>query len=66
MAFCGIVHDERYFETEVAPHIDGDRVRYVQRSHTSGDDDAPVSFDAARGIWPEKRWRFDLSLGARF
>jgi len=25
-----------------------------------------VRFDAARGLWPEKRWRFDFTLGARF
>jgi hemolysin activation/secretion protein len=24
-----------------------------------------LRFDAARGIWPERRWRFDLSLGPR-
>jgi len=28
--------------------LDEDRIRYVQRSHTSGGDDSPVSFDAAR------------------
>jgi glycosyltransferase involved in cell wall biosynthesis len=29
LVMAGIVHDERYFEAEVAPHIDGDRVRYL-------------------------------------
>ncbi|MGH9010336.1 MAG: glycosyltransferase, partial [Acidimicrobiia bacterium] len=29
LVMAGIVHDRRYFETEVAPHIDGDRVRYL-------------------------------------
>jgi glycosyltransferase involved in cell wall biosynthesis len=29
LVIAGIVHDERYFEAEVAPHIDGDRVRYL-------------------------------------
>jgi hypothetical protein len=28
--------------------------------------DGLVRFDAARGIWPEKRWRYSLYLGARF
>lgn len=26
---AGIVHDETYFRTEVEPHLDGDRVRYL-------------------------------------
>jgi glycosyltransferase involved in cell wall biosynthesis len=26
---AGIVHDEHYFRTEVEPHVDGDRVRYL-------------------------------------
>jgi glycosyltransferase involved in cell wall biosynthesis len=29
LVMAGIVQDERYFETEVAPHVDGDRVRYL-------------------------------------
>jgi glycosyltransferase involved in cell wall biosynthesis len=29
LVIAGIVHDEPYFEAEVAPHIDGDRVRYL-------------------------------------
>lgn len=28
--------------------------------------DGLVRFDAARGIWPERRWRFDVYLDARF
>jgi glycosyltransferase involved in cell wall biosynthesis len=29
LVIAGIVHDRAYFEREVAPHVDGDRVRYV-------------------------------------
>lgn len=29
LVLAGIIHDEAYFAREVAPHIDGDRVRYV-------------------------------------
>ncbi len=29
LVIAGIVHDREYFEREVAPHVDGDRVRYV-------------------------------------
>jgi glycosyltransferase involved in cell wall biosynthesis len=29
LVIAGIVHDRGYFEREVAPHVDGDRVRYV-------------------------------------
>jgi len=29
LVMAGIVQDRRYFEVEVAPHIDGDRVRYL-------------------------------------
>jgi len=29
LVMAGIVQDERYFEAEVAPHIDGDRIRYI-------------------------------------
>jgi glycosyltransferase involved in cell wall biosynthesis len=29
LVMAGIVQDERYFEAEVAPHVDGDRVRYL-------------------------------------
>jgi glycosyltransferase involved in cell wall biosynthesis len=29
LTIAGIVHDREYFERSVAPHIDGDRVRYV-------------------------------------
>jgi glycosyltransferase involved in cell wall biosynthesis len=29
LVMAGIVQDQRYFEAEVAPHIDGDRVRYL-------------------------------------
>jgi glycosyltransferase involved in cell wall biosynthesis len=43
LVMAGIVQDERYFETEVAPHVDGDRVRYLgpvgpeQRAAVLGD-----------------------------
>ncbi len=43
LVMAGIVQDQRYFETEVAPHVDGDRVRYLgsvgpeQRSAVLGD-----------------------------
>ena len=42
LVIAGIVHDQRYFDAEVAPHVDGDRVRYlgpvgaVQRSAVLG------------------------------
>jgi glycosyltransferase involved in cell wall biosynthesis len=29
LVIAGIVHDQRYFEELVAPHLDGDRVRYI-------------------------------------
>lgn len=29
LVVAGIIHDDAYFAREVAPHIDGDRVRYV-------------------------------------
>ena len=29
LVFAGIIHDEAYYAREVAPHVDGDRVRYV-------------------------------------
>jgi glycosyltransferase involved in cell wall biosynthesis len=29
LVIAGIVHDREYFEREIAPHVDGDRVRYV-------------------------------------
>jgi glycosyltransferase involved in cell wall biosynthesis len=29
LVIAGIVHDQQYFDHEVAPHIDGDRVRYI-------------------------------------
>jgi glycosyltransferase involved in cell wall biosynthesis len=29
LVIAGIIHDEEYFAREIAPHIDGDRVRYV-------------------------------------
>jgi glycosyltransferase involved in cell wall biosynthesis len=29
LVIAGIIHDERYYEQQIAPHIDGDRVRYI-------------------------------------
>lgn len=29
LTVCGIVHDQRYFDERIAPHIDGDRVVYL-------------------------------------
>jgi glycosyltransferase involved in cell wall biosynthesis len=29
LTIAGIIHDREYFEREVAPHVDGERVRYV-------------------------------------
>jgi glycosyltransferase involved in cell wall biosynthesis len=29
LVLCGPVQDERYFSEEIAPHVDGDRVRYL-------------------------------------
>ncbi len=29
LVLCGPVQDERYFDEQVAPHVDGDRVRYL-------------------------------------
>lgn len=29
LVICGIVQDQRYFDELVAPHVDGDRVRYL-------------------------------------
>jgi glycosyltransferase involved in cell wall biosynthesis len=29
LVIAGIIHDSAYFEREIAPHVDGDRVRYV-------------------------------------
>jgi glycosyltransferase involved in cell wall biosynthesis len=43
LVMAGIVQDQRYFDDEVAPHVDGDRVRYLgpvgpeQRSAVLGD-----------------------------
>ena len=29
LVIAGIIHDQRYFDEQVAPHVDGDRVRYI-------------------------------------
>ncbi len=55
LVIAGIIQDERYFEAEVAPHIDGDRVRYLgavgpeQRSAVLGDALGPPPSHQLRG-----------------
>ena len=29
LVIAGIIHDQRYFDEQVVPHLDGDRVRYI-------------------------------------
>jgi glycosyltransferase involved in cell wall biosynthesis len=59
LTICGIVQDERYFEQEVAPHIDGDAVSYLgsvgpaQRGEILGRSAAllhPIGFDEPFGL----------------
>ena len=59
LLIAGIVHDERYFAEEVAPHVDGDRVRFLgsvgseERSHLLGSAAAllhPIHFDEPFGL----------------
>ena len=59
LLIAGIVHDQRYFDEEVAPHLDGDRVRYLgsvggeERSRTLGSVAAllhPIHFDEPFGL----------------
>jgi glycosyltransferase involved in cell wall biosynthesis len=59
LIICGIVHDERYFAEEVAPHIDGDRVIFRgsvgprERAETLGRAAAlvhPIHFDEPFGL----------------
>ncbi|KGN41668.1 glycosyltransferase family 4 protein [Knoellia aerolata] len=59
LVLCGIVHDERYFDEEVAPHVDGDRVDFVgpvgptERARVLGAAAAllhPVAFDEPFGL----------------
>ncbi len=65
LVIAGIVQDDHYFETEVAPHIDGERVRFVgpvaaaDRSEVLGgahallhliDFDEPFGFSVAESL----------------
>jgi glycosyltransferase involved in cell wall biosynthesis len=59
LVIAGIVHDRRYFDEEIAPHLDGDRVRYVgsvgpeERSRLLGGAAAllhPIHFDEPFGL----------------
>jgi len=59
LIMAGIIQDEAYFEREVAPHIDGDRVRYLgsvgpdKRAQVLGAADALlhlISFDEPFGL----------------
>ena len=59
LVICGIVQDERYFAEQVAPHVDGDRVRYLgsvgpgQRAEVLGSAAAllhPIAFDEPFGL----------------
>lgn len=59
LVICGIVHDAEYFRTQVEPHIDGDRVRYLgsvgptQRAEILGSAAAllhPIAFDEPFGL----------------
>ncbi|HEU4389546.1 MAG TPA: glycosyltransferase family 4 protein [Blastocatellia bacterium] len=29
LIIAGVIHDQQYFDLEVAPHLDGDRIRYI-------------------------------------
>ncbi len=59
LVLCGIVHDQRYFDEAVAPHVDGDRVVYLgsvdprQRARVLGEAAVllhPVAFDEPFGL----------------
>ncbi len=59
LVICGIVHDESYFRSEVAPHVDGDRVTFLgsvgpaQRAEVLGGAAAllhPIAFDEPFGL----------------
>jgi len=39
LVIAGIIHDEQYFAESVAPHIDGERVRYVGSAEPSDRDE---------------------------
>lgn len=59
LTICGIVQDERYFTEQVAPHVDGERVRFLgsvgpqQRGEILGAAAAllhPIAFDEPFGL----------------
>ncbi|WP_395640219.1 glycosyltransferase family 4 protein [Pseudolysinimonas sp.] len=59
LLIAGIIHDQRYFDEQVAPHVDGDRVRYLgsigglERNRTLGSVSAllhPIHFDEPFGL----------------
>lgn len=59
LLIAGIVHDQRYFDEQVAPHVDGDRVRYLgsigadERNHALGSVAVllhPIHFDEPFGL----------------
>jgi glycosyltransferase involved in cell wall biosynthesis len=50
LVLCGPVQDERYFDEQVAPHVDGDRVRYL--GSVAGDERASVLGAAACLLHP--------------
>lgn len=59
LVICGIVHDQEYFEREVKPHIDDDRVVFLgsvgpsERGHVLGHALAllhPIAFDEPFGL----------------
>ncbi|MEU4834850.1 glycosyltransferase family 4 protein [Streptosporangium sp. NPDC023615] len=59
LTICGIVQDRRYFDEEVAPHVDGERVRYLgsvgpgRRAEILGASAAllhPIAFDEPFGL----------------
>jgi glycosyltransferase involved in cell wall biosynthesis len=50
LIICGPVHDETYYAERVAPHIDGDRVRYL--GNVGGADRARVLGHAAALLHP--------------
>lgn len=59
LVICGIVHDQEYFASEVAPHIDGNRVEFrgsvgaTDRAHILGNAAAllhPIAFNEPCGL----------------
>ena len=59
LVLCGIVHDQRYFDEEVAPHLDGNQVMYLgavgpgERARVLGEAAAflhPIAFDEPFGL----------------